>query len=59
MKRQGLDEAKEIRCLRCGGSIVVEMEGLWSYRTCARCGHAEEAPPGGLRFGVALFPARG
>ncbi len=58
MKRRSLDEAREIRCHRCGGSIAVEMEGLWTYRACARCGHVEDAAPGGL-FSIAFFPARG
>jgi hypothetical protein len=57
MKR--LDEDRENRCLRCGGSIVVEMNGLWTYRACARCRHVEDAATGGLPFSVALFPARG
>jgi hypothetical protein len=58
MKHRNSDDAKDTRCLRCGGSIVVEMEGLWTYRACARCGHAEDAAPGGL-FSIAFFPARG
>jgi len=57
MKR--LDEDRENRCLRCGGSIVVEMDGLWTYRACARCRHVADAATGGLPFSVALFPARG
>jgi hypothetical protein len=59
MKRPNLDEAQETRCLRCGGSIVVEMDGLWSYRACARCGRAEEPRAGGFPFSIAFFSARG
>lgn len=59
MNRHGLSQARDARCLRCGGSIVVEMDGVWSYRTCARCGHVEEPAPGGFPFSIAFFPARG
>ena len=59
MKRRNLDDAEKTRCLRCGGSIIVEMNGLWSYRACARCRHVEDGPPGGLPLSIVFFPARG
>jgi hypothetical protein len=59
MERRSLEETREGRCLRCGGSIIVEMDGLWTYRACARCGHAEEPRSGGFPFSIAFFSARG
>jgi hypothetical protein len=36
----------------------VEMDGVWTFRACLRCGRVQESP-GVMPLSVALFPARG
>ncbi len=32
---------RDTKCLECGSSVIVEMDGLWSYRICVRNGHVQ------------------
>lgn len=48
------------KCSQCGAPVVVEMNGPWSYRVCARNGHLQSQGWGGpLASAAMIFPVLG